>query len=139
MTNTRPPRVATAETTCTGVALARAGKLGQELDQALRERLAMIGQRTRLATGRARRADRRAEFHQRLIEIARGLLGDERPSLRPDLGFERRLVGITAQRKQSRKDADHVAVDQRLGVAVGNAGDRPRGVRADARAAPGAR
>ena len=101
-----------------GVGLARA------------RRRASPAQRTGGAIGMARPADRRADVHQRLREVAGAFRGRQRRRRlgdRPARARERRLQGV-----KPRQDARDIAVDRRSLLVKGDRRHRGRGVGADA-------
>jgi hypothetical protein len=99
-----------------------------------RARDARLAQRTHQA-GRGRRARRRAELHQALVEIAgrgpAGQGGHHRAGELPDPARARGRLHIEVDREHPREHARDVAVDQRGALAERDRRDRARGVRAD--------
>src|SRR6185436_11522231 len=86
--------------------------------------------------GRARRAQSRAELHQRLvpvagIELVRAGRYERARELPATLRERRRAVRLL-EREEAREDALHVAVDQRLAGREGDREHRSGGVGTDA-------
>ena len=102
--------------------------LGQSANAALLEPPALAPERTPGAVGVARRAERRAELHQRLIEVARAAFRDELGRDLPEPHAERCATRITSQREEPRENANDVPVDDRHPFAERDARHRSRGV-----------
>ena len=100
-------------------------------------RRAQLGERADEAAGRGRRADRRAELHQALVQVTRlrGLrqLGHQLAGFRPQLLHAARRPHVVRDREHAREHARHVAVDERCALAVRDRRDRARRIRTDAR------
>ena len=86
--------------------------------------------------GFGRRADRRAELHQALVEIAgrgrRGERGHQLAGPRPQRALPGGRLDVVGDRVDAGEHARDVAVDERRPLAERDRGDRARGVRADA-------
>src|SRR5580704_3013528 len=97
--------------------------------------------RTQQTRGLARRANERAQFHKRLIEV-RGLLrvaccvsrggGDELLGELPKFLVGRLFPWILLYAKNARQHADDIAIKNRAGFVECDAGNRPRRVTSDA-------
>ena len=96
---------------------------------------AVLRDRTHEAARICRRADRRAELHQPLVEIAgcRGLgqRSHQLARVRPQRLRARGRLDVLGEAVHARQYARHVAVDERRALAVRDARDRSRGVRPD--------
>src|SRR6267378_2729667 len=86
-------------------------------------------QRTPIARRRGGRADRRAEFHERLIELARRLRGHEADREFADAPSGGALRDVLSNAEQSRNHAGDVSVDGRDRDAERDARDRAGRVR----------
>ena len=97
--------------------------------------LAMHGDRADQATRRGRRAQRRAELHEALVEIARrGGLGQrlhQRAGALPQRLHPRGRLDVVLDREHPREHPRDVAVDQRRALIERDRRDRARRVRAD--------
>lgn len=96
---------------------------GKLLLDAGRPGLAAGGYRAVRTCGPPRKADGRAQFHQRLIEIARPPHVEQ-----PFRGFLKPVAGhlslhVSGLASDSREHAHHVAVEHRVGQTEGDAGD----------------
>ena len=89
------------------------------------------------AARRRRRADRGAELHEALVEIAGLRVGIERghqlAGLRPQRLHALRRLHVLVDREHAREHPRDVAVDERRALAVRDRGDRARRVGSDAR------
>jgi hypothetical protein len=94
-------------------------------------------ERAREAARLAWGAQRRAELHQALIQVAgRGVLGErrhQRARMLPRRALARRRFDVGADREHAREHARHVAVDERRALAERDRRDRAGGVRPDPR------
>ncbi len=136
------------------VAASRLPRFGNSSDAVFFERDAEFFDRTNQALRIARRANQRAEFHQRLVEMgAEFVLGARAPSSsnsmwaaeywhramnqffrqlpEPRVGFL--FLRIFRDAKNSGQNADDIAIENRRGLVEGDAANRAGGVTADAR------
>ena len=91
-------------------------------------------ERTARARRALRRADGRAQFHHRLVEVARhAALLDLRPQSRGELRARRQLREVVLELPHAGEDARNVAVDDGRAFAGEDRGQRRGGVRPDAR------
>jgi len=97
---------------------------------------AVRGERAGQARRRRRRAQRRAELHQALVEIARRRVGGQRrhqlAGARPQRTLTRGRLDVVLDREHAREHAGDVAVDERRALAKRDRRDRACGVRPDA-------
>jgi hypothetical protein len=95
-----------------------------------------LSNRTHFASGRTRRAHRRAELHQSLIEIAGRVFRDELSRDLPQSFLQRRPRRIAAKGEEPAEDAHDVAVDQGDALPVRDARNRSRRIGAYTRKRP---
>src|SRR2546421_2089838 len=96
-------------------------------------REALILERTPVACGTGRRAYRRAEFHDGLVERAGGVARDEGGGELNDPAVDDQACDVLADSEQPREDPKHIPIDGRGSDAERDARDRSRGVRANSR------
>ena len=98
---------------------------------------ALRGERADEAARRGRRAQRRAELHQSLVEIAGRVLGGQRghqlAGALPQCTLAGARLDVVLDREDAGEHARDVTVDERCALAIRDRRDRARGVRSDAR------
>jgi hypothetical protein len=98
---------------------------------------AVSGDRADQAAGRGGRAERGAELHEALVEIAGGVGGGQRGHELAGAGPQGTLAGggldVVGDVEDTGEDARDVAIDERRAFAERDRCDRPGGVRTDAR------
>ncbi len=108
----------------------------QDILATFARRDAQRGEWTYETARRGRRAERGAELHQALVEIAGcGSLwerGHELLRVRPQRALTGRRLDVVLDREHAREHARDVAIDERRALAERDRRDRARGVRPDA-------